>query len=167
MAEMAGSMYPVNAEKKACQMGNILWARDGLCCVLKTEMDKCQRLGLERKYSKQGQGLRPRGQDKNKRRHVLRSISMSTEVVSLFSLSFPSPLQLYHFPLSRLGLILFLLSARCSSTRCSFLLLSSYFNSTAQHLNFPRLYPTRRVCTFSEHVFWGKVVCPSLLQVKC
>ena len=66
MAEMAGSMYHMNAEKKAGQMGKALWARDGLCCVLKTEMDKCQRLGLEGKYSKQGQDLRPRGQDKNK-----------------------------------------------------------------------------------------------------
>ena len=41
MAEMAGSMYHMNAEKKAGQMGKALWARDGLCCVLKTEMDKC------------------------------------------------------------------------------------------------------------------------------
>lgn len=40
MAEMAGHVQHMNPEKKAGQMGKSFWARDGLCCVLKMEVDK-------------------------------------------------------------------------------------------------------------------------------
>lgn len=46
MIDMAGGMQYMSSQKRAGQTGKAFWARDGSCCVLKMEIDKCLRLGF-------------------------------------------------------------------------------------------------------------------------
>lgn len=58
-------MHHTSSQKKAGQTGKAFWARNGLCCVLKMEIEKCQRLAIEGKIIPNrikisGQGIKTR-----------------------------------------------------------------------------------------------------------